>query len=155
MENVCCCCGKVHASSVKDVVIGSNAVSSLPQYLTKHNVTKVFLLADRHTYAVAGQQVCQILEQGAIAHSEYIFEDARLAPDETSAGRALMHYDTDCQAVVVGAGVLNDLGKLLSHTVNVPYIIIATAPSMDGYASATSSVDMDGLKVSCPPKPPM
>jgi len=47
-----------------------------------------------------------------------------------------------------GRAVINDIGKLLSNTARRHYIIVATAPSMDGYASATSSMSMDGLKVS-------
>ena len=48
----------------------------------------------------------------------------------------------------VGSGVINDIGKILSNVSGRKYIIVGTAPSMDGYASATSSMSMDGLKVS-------
>ena len=54
--------------------------------------------------------------------------------------------------VGVGSGVINDIGKILSHTAGLPYAIVATAPSMDGYASATASVARDGLKISLPAK---
>ena len=44
--------------------------------------------------------------------------------------------------------MVNDIGKILSSITSRKYIIVATAPSMDGYASATSSMNMDGLKIS-------
>ena len=47
-----------------------------------------------------------------------------------------------------GSGVINDIGKILSNVSGRKYIIVGTAPSMDGYASATSSMSMDGLKTS-------
>ena len=60
-----------------------------------------------------------------------------------------MHFDTGCDLIIsVGSGVINDIGKILSNVTGRKYIIVGTAPSMDGYASATSSMSMDGLKVS-------
>ena len=77
----------------------------------------------------------------------------RVEPDELAVGQAILHFDRSCQLVVgVGSGVINDIGKILSHTAGLPYAIVATAPSMDGYASATASVARDGLKISLPAK---
>ena len=62
-----------------------------------------------------------------------------------------MHFDASCDTVVaLGSGVINDIGKILSAQKKTHYVIVATAPSMDGYASATSSMARDGLKVSLP-----
>ena len=58
------------------------------------------------------------------------------------------HIDGVDLLVGVGSGVIQDLCKYLSFFNKIPYIVYATAPSMDGYASATSSMSMDGLKVS-------
>ena len=61
----------------------------------------------------------------------------------------MLHYDHSCDLVIgVGSGVINDIGKILSCVTGHRYIIVATAPSMDGYASATSSMVRDSLKVS-------
>ena len=54
--------------------------------------------------------------------------------------------------LAVGSGVINDIGKILASSTKNPYVIVGTAPSMDGYASATSSMSVDGLKVSLPSK---
>jgi glycerol-1-phosphate dehydrogenase [NAD(P)+] len=43
---------------------------------------------------------------------------------------------------------MNDLCRVISARCRIPYVIIATAPSMDGYASAVSPVVMDGNKCS-------
>jgi glycerol-1-phosphate dehydrogenase [NAD(P)+] len=60
-----------------------------------------------------------------------------------------MHFDPKCDLIIgVGSGVINDIGKILSNISGRKYIIVGTAPSMDGYASATSSMSMDGLKTS-------
>ncbi len=146
-----CPCGKTHRSDVKNIITGNGAINKLPDVLNSMGATKAFLLADCNTYSSAGESVANILSENNIAYSQFVFPDTALKPDEKAVGSAVMHYDKTCDVVVsVGSGVINDIGKILSNTVNSSYIIIATAPSMDGYASATSSMTMDGLKVSLP-----
>lgn len=146
-----CPCGKTHRSDVKNIITGNGAINKLPEVLKELATKKVFLLADCNTYSAAGESVAKLLSENGIAYSQYVFPDTALEPDEKAVGSAVMHYDKTCDAVVaIGSGVINDIGKILSNTADRPYIIVATAPSMDGYASATSSMTMDGLKVSLP-----
>lgn len=140
-----CECGKEHAVTVDEVIIGSGAIKRLPEILKKYHAVKPFLLADCNTFAAAGEKVCKELEN----YSQYVFELDCLEPDERAVGSAVMHFDNSCDLIIgIGSGVINDIGKILSNLTGRHYIIVATAPSMDGYASATSSMSMDGLKVS-------
>lgn len=148
-----CSCGKVHVKNDGDCIVKRGAINLLPEYIQKFNAKKVFVLADVNTYAAAGEKVCHILEESSIAYSKYVFSEKALEPDEKAVGSAAMHYDAMCDMVVgVGSGVINDISKILSNLTGNPYIIVATAPSMDGYASATSSMTRGGLKVSLPSK---
>lgn len=148
-----CDCKKIHDPLLKEYIAEKNAISKLGDFVKKYGGKKVFVLADVNTYKAAGISACDILEKNGIEYSKYIFNQKNLEPDEYSVGSAVMHFDHSCDIVVgVGSGVINDIGKILSRMKNVPYIIVATAPSMDGYASATSSMSMDGLKVSLPSK---
>ena len=45
---------------------------------------------------------------------------------------------------------MKSIRKTVSYTTHNPHIIVITVPSMDGYASATSSMSLSGLKVSIP-----
>ncbi len=143
-----CKCGNKHIFSSK-VIVGEGVLGELPQLLAEYNAKKVFLIADKNTYNAAGQTVRDILENENIAVASCIFQDDALEPDEHSVGRAFMYYEADCDAIIgVGSGVINDISKIVSKVSGKPYIIVATAPSMDGYASATSSMIRDGLKIS-------
>lgn len=143
-----CPCGKHHTVAVDEVVVGKGAVNRLPEFVKKYG-QKPFVVADVNTYTAAGKQVCSLLQQTGIPFSSFVFHDKSLEPDEKAVGAAFMHYDTTCDVVVgVGSGVINDVCKILSNITGKPYIIVATAPSMDGYASATSSMSRDGVKVS-------
>lgn len=140
-----CPCGKTHTASVREVVIQKGAVRLLPRFLQQFGSKKPFLLADRNTFAAAGEAVLGVLND----YASYVFPQEALEPDEQAVGSAFLHFDPQCDLIIgIGSGVINDIGKILSHISGKPYIIVATAPSMDGYASATSSMSRDGLKVS-------
>ncbi|MBE6958964.1 MAG: sn-glycerol-1-phosphate dehydrogenase [Ruminococcaceae bacterium] len=147
-----CSCGKCHDGLLKDCLIGSGVVFRVAGLVKKYGGKRAFLLADANTFAVAGMQVSSALQDAAIPYSRYIFPHSP-KPNEEAVGSAVMHFDTSCDIVIgIGSGVINDIGKILANMTKSPYIIVATAPSMDGYASATSSMEVDGLKVSLPSK---
>ena len=147
-----CSCGKYHDGLLKDCIIGAGAVSRVGALAKKYGATQAFLLADENTFAVAGSQVTASLQSVGITCTRYVFPHSP-KPDEAAVGSAVMHYDSRCNIVIgIGSGVINDIGKILARLTGNPYIIVATAPSMDGYASATSSMEVDGLKVSLPSK---
>ena len=80
-----------------------------------------------------------------------MFNETALEPDEYAVGSAVMHFDKECSLLIaVGSGVINDIGKIVSNIANINYVIVATAPSMDGYASKSASMSVNGLKVSLP-----
>lgn len=145
-----CSCGKVHSFD-GTVSIGAGAISALPGHIRDLGGSKVFILTDENTFKAAGQQVCDLLKGVGIPFTSYTFSHSPVEPDEYSVGNAVMHFDSSCDMVIgVGSGVINDIGKILSAISKTPYIIVATAPSMDGYASASSSMTRDGLKISLP-----
>lgn len=147
-----CKCGKEHVFEA-EVTLGEGVLQEIPTVLKKYHAKKVFLIADKNTYKAAGETVEHIIKKGEIACSSYVFQKDVLEPDETNVGLAIMHYESDCDAVIgVGSGVINDISKIVANVSGKPYMIVATAPSMDGYASATSSMTRDGLKISLPSK---
>ncbi len=150
LNGVACTCGKVHRFSA-EVLTGKGVIAQLPACIQKCGGTRPFLLSDKNTYSAGGAPVCAVLNSAGIEYSSYCFPDAAPEPDEKSVGSAAMHFDSRCDIIVgIGSGVINDIGKLLSSLTGLPYIIVATAPSMDGYASATSSMTRSGLKISLP-----
>lgn len=144
-----CSCGKVHTVAVDEVVVGSGVINRIPEFIKRYGAVRPFILADVNTFAAAGHQVCGVLDAAGIAYGKYVFPQTSLEPDEHAVGAAVMHFDSQCDLIIgIGSGVINDIGKILSNITGLKYIIVGTAPSMDGYASATSSMSMDGLKTS-------
>lgn len=147
-----CPCGKEHSFTSK-VIVENGAINKLPILLKELKVAKAFIFADKNTDSAAGEKVTDALTNGGIKTEKYVFDKTVLEPDEASVGLAAMNFDSTCDVVIgVGSGVINDICKIVANVSNKKYIIVATAPSMDGYASATSSMTMEGLKISLPSK---
>lgn len=143
-----CPCGREHRFG-STVLTEKGAVKKLPEILKELNSKKVFLVADKNTYEAAGKTVAELLSGNGIEYKSYIFNKDQLEPDESNVGLAIMHFDTSCDVIIgVGSGVINDICKIVANVSNKTYIIVATAPSMDGYASTTSSMIIDGHKLS-------
>lgn len=140
-----CNCGMVHSCSIKHILIGSEV---LPQYVPLlADYTKIFLVADTNTYAVFGKQV-----EAALAgklESILVFErEGLLVPNEEAVAEMDAKLTGETQLIVgVGSGVIQDLCKYVSFQAKLPYHIIATAPSMDGYASKGAAMIMENMKI--------
>ena len=148
MNGAPCACGRPHGFSAR-VISGAGVVKQIPQVVRELGAKKVFVLSDLNTYAAAGEQVCKLLSDAAIPFQSFTLQSREPHPDEYWVGSAVMHMEQNCDAVIaVGSGVVNDIGKMLAALSRLPYVIVGTAPSMDGYASATSSMTRSGLKVS-------
>lgn len=62
-------------------------------------------------------------------------------------GAAAAHADA---IVAVGSGTINDLAKFAAARAGKPWAVFATAPSMNGYASANAAITVDGHKKTLP-----
>ena len=149
LGNEKCACGRYHTANIDDVIVGKGVIARLPEIIARYNAKKPFILSDKNTFEAAGKAVCEVLDKAEIHYVSYSFHEGTLPPNEKTVGSVMLHFDPTCDIVIaVGSGVMNDTGKVLSSVSKLPYIIVGTAPSMDGYASATSSMDRDELKAS-------
>lgn len=148
-----CSCGKRHVCAIDHVVIGQGVLKKIPEICA--NYKSVLLVSDQNTYRVCAEEVAELL--GNKITSSVMFEtgDAPLIPDE-SAIEAIHAKVVDGVDLIlgVGSGVINDLCKIVSFERKLPYYIVATAPSMDGYASVGSALILKGMKVTLNAAPP-
>lgn len=144
-----CECGRLHSVDIRNVTIENGAIHSIPRILKESAYKKAFILADTNTYEAAGATVEDVIRD-QIKYEKLVFRrEADLVPDERTLGELLIHVPADADVIIaLGTGVLNDLAKFMSHKVHLPYIIVATAPSMDGFASDGAALIVDNVKVS-------
>ena len=145
-----CQCGKPHSINIDKVIIGKDALNQVPDVVRTLGSKKVLLVADTNTYEVAGKRTASLLAENHFSYKSYVYKVTRdLVPDEEAVGKLLLQVDKNTDLIVtVGAGTLNDIVKFISRRTNIPSIVVATAPSMDGYASDSSALIIDNLKTS-------
>lgn len=144
-----CACGRHHGVGMQHLRVGQGALEALPEFLGALGVKRPFVFCDENTLEAAGHAVKGLLDRAGIPHTLYTLPAKHPEPDEMVCGGLLMAFDPRCDGVVaVGSGVINDSGKVLAHALGLPLLCVATAPSMDGYASDSSSMVRDGVKVS-------
>ena len=124
--------------------VGKGVLSDICKFTEKFcNIALVF---DTNTYGVCGERIKDMLDQKtALLH---IFEsDGVLIPNERAVFELEERLPKNCDLLVgVGSGVINDICKFVSFRRNIEYIIVATAPSMDGYVSKGAAMIWKGMK---------
>ena len=144
-----CECGRRHAVQIRYVKTGRGVLRCVPEMVAALGAKKPFVLCDQNTYEAAGRRVCEILDAAGVPYVLCVVPKDKPAPDEWLLGNVLMRLDASCDLILgVGSGVINDTCKELAFKTGRVNAIVGTAPSMDGFASATSSMELDHVKVS-------
>ncbi len=140
-----CECGKEHTCAIKNIEIGEGAIGKI-HYLTA-GYKNILLVADKNTYSACGEEVKKQLAEKC--ENVHIFEsDGFLVPNENSIDSLKRSLTDKTDLLVgVGSGVIQDLCKYVSFEAGLPYHIVATAPSMDGYASVGAAMITGNMKV--------
>ena len=148
-----CECGKQHLCPIEHVVIGSNALQSLVKICDKYN--SILMISDQNTYRVCGKNVAEIIGDKITTSIMFETGNTPLIPNEDAMAAIRDKLSEGVDLVLgVGSGVINDLCKIVSFERKLPYYIVATAPSMDGYASVGSALILKGMKVTLNAAPP-
>ncbi|MBQ9085694.1 MAG: sn-glycerol-1-phosphate dehydrogenase [Clostridia bacterium] len=153
----CNCAMGEHRAPLEGYEISSGAIQKLPEILKDYH--RVYMVADRNTYRAAGEQVEQILKENGMFHQSLVLDDEVVLPNAQTLGKIIL-YANDLGAksdifqysplpdliLAVGSGTINDSCRLASYRMGLPYAVVGTAPSMDGYASAGTPFLHDGTK---------
>ena len=157
-EGFQCSCGRTHRAGVRIVKLGDHAFNELPQVLETLHAKKPMVVSGPFTFPAAGRQVCEKLAESGVPYSLYVLEKNgpdKLQPDDKAVDRVFEHFDPSCDLILaVGSGSLNDICKGAATRLRVPQLTVGTAPSMDGYVSASASLEVHKTKATVPTNPP-
>ncbi len=159
IPSIPCPCGRSHAVSVETLAIGENALDDLQRFLLDRNIRSVLVLDDGHTGPILGDLVQKTLSDAgiAVASLRYPASDHLRADHEAlaAASQAIrVHHPVEL-VVSVGSGTLTDIARYASYLADLPFVAVATAPSVDGYASTVAALQFDGVKVTKPALAPI
>lgn len=144
LSGVKCSCGRTHTCDIDYVYVEDGAISHLTEICEPYK--SILIVADENTYGAAGDKVMEAISDKVVGKT--IFTGKKiLIPNEDSVASVEEDLGGVDLIVGIGSGVIQDLCKYVSHTSGIPYMVVATAPSMDGYASDGAAMIWEGMKV--------
>ena len=146
-----CSCGRTHRCDIKYIYIEKDAITHLSEMCDGYR--NILIIADENTFAAAGEK-CEAALSGKNLKKQIFSGKTLLIPDEEAVA-AIEKKLCGVELIIgIGSGVIQDLSKYISFNHSIPYYIVATAPSMDGYASSGAALISGGMKVTYSTKVP-
>jgi glycerol-1-phosphate dehydrogenase [NAD(P)+] len=144
-----------YATSTKIFLSDSGAIQALPQIIIRlFPAMPILPVADENTWAAVGKETLKLLVKSGISvKSPYIFPGKpTLEADYTYAIELSELFRKTPKGIplALGSGTINDIVKLGAHLAQRPYICVATACSVDGYASDGAALLTEGFKMTHP-----
>lgn len=135
-----------------EVYIGSGLVDVMPEVIPRYLGKRVLLVADPDTWDAL--QKSETFAAKILCNSTL-----HLLPRHPHAGAVIVEEVVSLAEgmtglVAIGSGTINDIVKLAATQKGLPYIVLGTALSMNGYASGIAAIFSEGLKISVAAKPP-
>jgi len=153
----CTCSQGKHPAPIKVIEVSQGAIEKVADILK--NYKRIFMVADKNTYEVAGKRVEEQLRAvGMLSHICII--DSPELPTNANVGKVLIEAGIDDEIydintfstnpdyiLAVGSGSINDICRMVSYRIGVEYGVVGTAPSMDGYASVVAPLIIGDKKI--------
>ncbi len=155
-----CTCGRHHHMAIDHLAVGKGVVHKIPEFLADQKLAdgskltkedKLFISADIHTWEVAGKLVYDLVREAGYPAEYYIMPHEEMHTNEIFIDELEQATPDDVKLMIaVGSGTMNDLTRMVSFHKGIPYYIVGTAPSMDGFATDVAPATIKGLKCSLP-----
>ncbi|MBA4493044.1 sn-glycerol-1-phosphate dehydrogenase [Paenactinomyces guangxiensis] len=140
------------------IVTDHGALAQVTHYLRQRDYHSVAVVADRNTFAAAGQTLCQALSREEISFHLCVIQENEwgdVIADEASIVQVLLEVPKDENPILaVGAGTIHDIVRFVSYQTDKPFISVPTAASVDGFTSAGAPLVIRKMKKTVQAAPP-
>lgn len=146
-----------YACDTRECLVDEGAIAGLPALFARMfpGCRSAVIVADPRTWAAAGEKTSALLSSAGVEVSSHLIEpsgcvfhaDYRYVDEVREALGAVPR----AVPVAVGSGAVNDIVKRSAGELGVPYMVVATAASVDGYSSFGASLrSPGGVKMTYP-----
>ncbi len=143
--------GEIVTLPVREILIEPGLTQNTGELLEKHRAEKFLLVCDETTYEIQGRAIEGSIKKKGWQVAVKIFpSDAEPTAENAERIKIKKHAANAEMIIASGSGTINDLCKYSSFFLKIPYVVFATAPSMNGYASANASIKIGRYKKSIP-----
>ncbi|MFH1873599.1 MAG: iron-containing alcohol dehydrogenase [Pseudomonadota bacterium] len=146
-KKIKCTCGQQHQVPVEKVVIKGKAIELLPKLLKDlKNPKKLLIVSDKNTHQILGEKLAKILRKNNFLVQELVMQQDQVVADDETASWVSRQVENPDILVACGSGTITDLTKYAAWEHKKPFVAVATAASMNGYASNIVALTCKGLK---------
>jgi glycerol-1-phosphate dehydrogenase [NAD(P)+] len=131
--------------------IGPGAVKRLALFCAaRHEACgqgPLHLVADLNTWEAMGKEAERELRALGLATRATVFDEPYLAADARSILRLLVDAEPGQRLyVAIGSGTVTDIVRFAARVADRDFVSLATAPSVDAYASVVAPIVVEGIK---------
>jgi glycerol-1-phosphate dehydrogenase [NAD(P)+] len=150
LAHTCDCGNHHHRIPIEKILIGNSVYKELAAYAVYKGFKHAVIIADENTYQAAGENLSEIVKETGISVSFSMIspdENNDVVADEQSLVQALLEIPVETDVIIAaGAGTLHDIARFCSTKMNLPFISVPTAPSVDGFTSMGAPLIVRGVK---------
>ncbi len=154
-----CACGRTHETHFSRMILEKGAIRQIPGLLQELGKSHPYLICDTHTCEACAKDVFAVLDAAGCSFEKIILESPKvgdLPADEYAFGSVCMAFPKETDLVIsIGTGTINDLGRYLSYITGLPFMLVLTAPSMDGCVSGVAPLIQNHMKITFPAHAPI
>lgn len=150
-----CSCGRAHTLEVERIFIEANLLNKIYEFLIQKQLNSCpMIICDFNTYPLGVEQLKEQLNLNA--QQVICLNPAHLHADEYALKAIRKQLDMKVSVLIAfGSGTIHDLTRYTAFKLNIPFISVPTAASVDGFASTVAAMTFKGFKVTIPAKAPL
>jgi len=145
-----CVCGRTHTIPIEHLSVRQGALSEVRSQLERLALTgEGGLVYDKKIEETVRKRVLDVLsEEGVRLKTFPVGDGEKLIMPEIEESEALAaRIDRGIDFLIsAGSGVVSDITKYAASLLEVPFLLIGTAPSMNGYTSSMAALTDRGFK---------
>lgn len=152
-EFTCPECGRKHSITVQQLEAKPGIMDEMADRCAAMGLKgQAMIVFDENTYDVAGGLVDAMKPFDPLP---FVFPREGMHADQSHIGRLVIELQGRPDFLVAcGSGNVTDTVRHVSYATGLPFVSFGTAASMDGYASGSTPMMIDGYKVTLPSKAP-
>ncbi|MED4851409.1 sn-glycerol-1-phosphate dehydrogenase [Caldifermentibacillus hisashii] len=141
---------KISNFSIPEIRVEKNAILHIRELIKRKQWKNIVVVYDQNTYLAAGEKLIKFLMndfEEVIGININENEHGQVIANEESLVQVFIKTPNDADVLIaVGSGTIHDIVRFAGHKMNIPFISVPTAASVDGFTSNGAPLILRGVK---------
>lgn len=141
---------KISNFSIPEIRVEKNAILHIRELIKRKQWKNIVVVYDQNTYLAAGEKLVKFLMndfEEVIGININGNEHGQVIANEESLVQVFIKTPNDADVLIaVGSGTIHDIVRFAGHKMNIPFISVPTAASVDGFTSKGAPLILRGVK---------